>query len=193
MSVRTAARVSIASGAAREYGFAAHPAGVDRPEGGCGEGGEYARVRGDRLRHAFPADQASADELAGVALVDPGTGRADGLAAVAAGDVQHSPVFARRIVNVGEFAGCQVDRVDLAAQPDGMGAGPGGGDLLFPLAEVGPGDGVAGVVGGCSRPRAVFWSGGERLRRGGGYGRSPQRCWAAWRVMPRRVPISAHE
>ena len=43
-AVRAAAGVGVAAGAAGQDGLAAHPAGVDRAEGGGGEGGEHARV-----------------------------------------------------------------------------------------------------------------------------------------------------
>jgi hypothetical protein len=82
--VRAAALAVVAAGAAGQDGLAAHAAGVDRAEAGGGEGREHARVRGDGLGYAFAAGQPGADELAGVALVDLGAGRADGLAAVAA-------------------------------------------------------------------------------------------------------------
>ena len=59
-----------AAGTAGQDGLAAHPAGVDRPERGGGEGGEHARMLRDRLGDAFAAGQARADELAGVALVN---------------------------------------------------------------------------------------------------------------------------
>ena len=96
-AVRAAAGVGVAAGAAGQHGLAAHPAGVDRAEGGGGEGGEHARVRGDRLGDALAAGQARADELAGVALVDGRAGRADGFAAVAArGAARPSPYEAGR-------------------------------------------------------------------------------------------------
>ena len=68
-AVRAAPCAGVAAGSAGQDGLAAHPAGVDRAEGGGGEGGEHARVRGDRLGDAFASGQAGADELAGVALV----------------------------------------------------------------------------------------------------------------------------
>jgi len=68
--VRAATRPSVTARAARQHGLAAHPAGVDRPEGGGGEGGEHARMRRDGVGDALAAAHAHADELAGVALVD---------------------------------------------------------------------------------------------------------------------------
>ena len=72
------------------------------------------------LGDALAPGQARADELAGVALVDGGAGRADRFAAVAACDVQHSPGLCRGVVNRGEFACSQVDGLDAAMQPDRM-------------------------------------------------------------------------
>jgi hypothetical protein len=69
-AVRAAARPGVAAGAAGQDGLAAHPAGVDRAEGGGGEGGEHARMADDRVGDALAAGQSGADELPGVALVD---------------------------------------------------------------------------------------------------------------------------
>ena len=85
-AVRAAACLGVAAGTAGQDGLAAHPPGVDRAERRRGEGGEHARVPGDRLGDALAAGETGADELAGVALVDGRAGRADGLAAVAARD-----------------------------------------------------------------------------------------------------------
>ena len=147
--------------------------------------------RGDGLGDALAARQARADELPGVALVHRRAGRADGLAAVAARDVQHSPVLGGGVVDGGGLAGGQVDGVDAAAQPDRVRAGAVRGELAFPGAEVGPGD-VLGVVGGRPRSRAGERFGTQGGCRGGHEVR-PQRCWAAWRVTPSREPISAQE
>ena len=110
--------------------------------------------RGDGLGDALAAGQARADELPGVALVHRRAGRADGLAAVAAGDVEHSPVLGGGVVDRGGLAGGQVDGVDAAAQPDRVGAVAGGGELAFPGAEVSPGDDL-GVVGVAPGPEPV--------------------------------------
>jgi hypothetical protein len=88
---------------------------VDRAERRRGEGGEHARVRGDGLGDALAACETGADELAGVALVDSGAGRADGFAAVAARGVQHSPGLVGTVVDRGQLAGGQVDGIDAAA------------------------------------------------------------------------------
>ena len=69
-AVRAAPGVSVAARAAGQHGLAAHPPGVDRAERRGGEGGEHARVRGDRLGDALAPGQARADELPGVPLVD---------------------------------------------------------------------------------------------------------------------------
>ena len=69
-AVRAAACCGVAAGSAGQDGLAAHPAGVDRAEGGGGEGGEHARVRGDGLGDALAARESGADELPGVLFVD---------------------------------------------------------------------------------------------------------------------------
>ena len=177
-AVRAAARAGVAAGTAREDGLAAHPAGVDRAEGRRGEGGEHARVRGDGLGDALAAGQAGADELPGVTLVHRRAGGADRLAAVAAGDVEHSPVLGRGVVDRGGLAGGQVDSVDAAAQPDRMRAMAAGGELAFPGAEVGPGDGL-GVVGVRPRSRAREGSGIQGGCRGD-VSRHRQRLSGSW-------------
>ena len=68
-AVRAAALLVVASRSAGQHGLAALAPGVDRAEGGGGEGGEHARVGGDGRRDALAAGQSGADELAGVALV----------------------------------------------------------------------------------------------------------------------------
>jgi hypothetical protein len=73
--VRAAPGTGVAARAAWQDGFAAHVPGGDRAEGWGGEGGEYARVRRDRLQDAFAAGQTGADELPCVALVDLRAGR----------------------------------------------------------------------------------------------------------------------
>src|SRR5271166_1695562 len=103
--------------------------------------------------------------------------------------MQHSARFGGGVVDRGGFSGGQVDDVDAAGQPDGVGAGAGGGELAFPLTEVRPRD---GVVGGRPRPRAERGFGTEGGCRGSGQW-LPQRCWAAWRVMPSLAPMSAQE
>ena len=174
-AVRAAACVGVAAGTAGQHGLAAHPPGVHRPEGGGGEGGEHARVGGDRAGDAFASGQARADELPGVALVHRRAGRADGLAAVAARDGQHSAGLGSGVVERRGFSGGQVDDVGPAAQPDRPGAAAGAGELAFPGAEVGPGDGL-GVVGVRSRSRAVGTGPGPRAAVA-----AVTRCLASWR------------
>ena len=147
-AVRAAAGLGVAAGAAGQDGLAAHPAGVDRAERRRGEGGEHARVRGDRLGDALAAGEPGADELAGVALVDGRAGRADGLAAVAARD-------GRLAVERGEFAGGGVDHVGAGAELDRVRAVLGG-ELVFPGAEVAR---ATGVVGGRPGPEPGMGSG----------------------------------
>jgi hypothetical protein len=61
--------VGVAAGAAGQHGLAAHPAGVHGAERRGGQGGEHARMSRDRFGDALAADEARADELAGVTLV----------------------------------------------------------------------------------------------------------------------------
>ena len=165
-AVRAAAGVLVAAGSAGQDGFAAHPPGVDRAERGRGEGREHARVGRDRLGDALATGQPGADELAGVALVHLRAGRADGLAAVAARQQQHSPGLIGGRVDGPDFAGGKVDRADAALDLHRVIAAAGVVELLLPSCEV-VADAGGGVVGGRSRPRAVIWSGGEGDRRGG--------------------------
>ena len=139
--MRAGALAGVAAGAAREHGLAAAlAAGVDRAEGRGGEGGEHARVSADRFGDALAADQARADELAGVALVDLRAGRAGRLAAVAARDVKDAAGFRAGVVDrVRRLAGGQVNGGDAAVQPDGVSAVAGAGELAFPGGEVGRG------------------------------------------------------
>ena len=122
-AVRAAPGLGVAAGTAGQDGLAAHAPGVDRPEARGGEGGEHARMRRDGLGDALAAGHTGADELPGVALVDLRAGRADGLAAVAARHVQHSPGLAGRVVDRGDLARGPVDGLDAAVQADGVGAG----------------------------------------------------------------------
>ena len=166
MAVRAAAGLGVAAGSAGQDGLAAHPPGVHWPEGRGGEGGEHAGVRGDGLGDALASGQSGADELAGVALVHRRAGRADRLAAVAARDVQHSAGLGGGVVAGRNFSSGEVDDVDLAAQPDRVGAGAGADELAFPGTEVGPGDDL-GAVGVRSRSRAMGGSGTQSGCRGG--------------------------
>ena len=184
-AVRAAPGAGVAAGTAGQHGLAAHPAGVDRAERGGGEGGEHARVRGDRLGDAFASGQARADELAGVALVDRRAGRADGLAAVAARDGWPGRRGGRARRWPGRSCRC------------GCGAGSGASSRCRRRTRVPSGRsqraGRAGVVGGRPRSRARDEGFGTESGCRGGHDAWPQRCWAAWRVMPSREPISAQE
>src|SRR6266498_3718651 len=104
--------------------------------GGGGEGGEHARMPGDGLGDALAAGQAGTDDLLGVLLVDAGAGRADVLAAVAAGDQQDLAGFSVGVVHGAGLAGGAVDGVDAALEADRAGAVAGGGELMFPAVEV---------------------------------------------------------
>ena len=69
-AVRAGPLAGITAGTARKHGLAPHAPGVDRAERRGGQGGEHARVSRDRFGDALAADEARADELAGIALVD---------------------------------------------------------------------------------------------------------------------------
>jgi hypothetical protein len=96
------------------------PAGVDRAERGCGEGGEDARVSGDGGRDSFAAAQPGADELVGVGAVDLRAWRALGGSAGLAGDRQDAAGLVDGGVAVEQFAGGPVDVINAATQQDGV-------------------------------------------------------------------------
>ncbi len=98
----------------------AFPASVDGAEGGCGQGGEGARVVGDGGGDAFAAGQSGADEL-----VDLGAGWAPGGAAGLACDGQDAAGFADGGVAVEQFAGGSVDVIDAATSRTGCRHRPG--------------------------------------------------------------------
>jgi hypothetical protein len=103
----------------------AFPAGVDGTEGGCGQGGEHARVLGHGGRDAFAAGQPGPDELVGVGPVDLGARRAPGGPAGLARDRQDAARLVHGGVAVKKFAGSAVDVVDAATQQDGLQASAG--------------------------------------------------------------------
>ena len=161
--MRAAALVSVAAGAARQHPSAWPSAsGVHRPEAGRGEGGEHARMTGDRFGHAFAAGQAGSDDLAGVVLVDLGARRAGFFAAVAAGNQQNLTGFGVGVVDEPGLAGGAVNGLDVALQPDGVGAVAGVDELFFPAVEVVAGGELKQGPGRCPHPQAVIiGSGGE--------------------------------
>jgi hypothetical protein len=176
-AMRAAAGVGVAAGTAWQHGLAAQAAGMDRAERRRGEGREHTRVGGDRFGDALATGQSRADELAGIAFVDSRAGRADGLTAVPAGDMEHASELAGSVVDAGDFSGGQVDSVDTAAQQDRVRALADSRELAFPLAE----------VGGCSRPRTlVRYGGGSRVRNG------HQVIDLAWVVRLNSQPVSLH-
>ena len=91
-------------------------AGVDRAEGGCGEGDEDARVVGDGGGDALAAGEPGADELVGVGAVDLGAGRSAGGAADLAGNRQDTAGLVDSGVAVDQFAGAAIDVVGAAVQ-----------------------------------------------------------------------------
>ncbi|GCB48564.1 hypothetical protein SNL152K_10670 [Streptomyces sp. NL15-2K] len=68
--------------------------------------------------------------------MEPGAGRADGCAAVAAADQEAFAGFAASVVVVEDLAGCPVQDGGGAGQVDGVGAAAGCGDLLQPAREL---------------------------------------------------------
>jgi hypothetical protein len=70
-AVRTAPLVGVAAGTASQSAATAAGAdGVHMVEPGRGQGGEHARMRGDRFRDALAAGQPRPDDLPGIALVN---------------------------------------------------------------------------------------------------------------------------
>ncbi len=115
----------------------------------------------------LPPIRPDADELAGVALVDGRAGRAGRFTAVAARDVQHVAGFGVGAVGGGRLAGGQVDGGDAAAQPDRAGAGVGGGELAFPVANCAESSTTrASATGGLPQSRKISVQ-RERSRDGG--------------------------
>ena len=120
------AEVGLAPGAAPGHLPAAGDhAGVNRAEGGRGEGREHARVRGDRRGHALAPGQPGADQLVGVGPVSRGTGRADRSPAVTARQVDHLVRGVLRVERGEDLPGTGIDVADGAAQPDRANASPG--------------------------------------------------------------------
>src|SRR5262249_32373053 len=113
------AEVRLAPGAApRQFAAACDDAGVNRAEGGGGEGREHARVRDDRRWHALAPGQPGAEQLVGVEPVGHGTRRADRSPAVPARQIDH---LVRRVLGIepGEdLPSFDIDVADGAAQPD---------------------------------------------------------------------------
>jgi len=110
--------------------------GVDRAEAGRGERGEHAWMLGNGVGHALAAGQPDADDLPGVVLVNLRAGRADVLAAVAAGDQEHATGLGVGVVHDAHLAGGAVDGIDAACQADRAGAVAGASELGFPAVEV---------------------------------------------------------
>ena len=142
-------------------GVLADRAGVDRAEGRGGEGDEHGRVGGDGRGDALAADEPGADEVVGVAAVGLGAAGAGGGAPVAARLVDHPVRHADGGDGAQELAGGGVDVADVAAQPDGAGAGGGGPDVIEP-----------GVVSGVVQPGEDAFV-GELRTRGGWMMRGP--------------------
>jgi hypothetical protein len=133
---------------------------VDGAEGRRGEGGEHARVGGDRVGDALAAREPGADELVGVGAVHLCTRWAEGGAAGLAGNRQHPAGFVDGRIAVQQFPGGAVDVIDAAAQQDGLDA-----PACLPDGTSGEGkDGQGGapLVGWTSGGRPVARSGSLR-------------------------------
>lgn len=144
------------------------PSPVDRPEGRGGEGDEQAGPGADSGGDVLAAEEARADEVEGVACVEPGAGRADGRAAVAAADEEAFAGFAAGVVVAEYLAGCPIQDGGGAGQVDGVGAAASCGDLVQPAAEVGvlgDADCVAVCFGELTQARRAV-EGGAPVSRG---------------------------
>jgi hypothetical protein len=103
---------------------AAGPAGslvaepVDRSERGGGEGGERARVLGDRGGDALAAGQAGGDQLPGIALVSAAARLAGRCATVPARDPGGAVELQCGGISGADLAGGGVDQPCRAAEPD---------------------------------------------------------------------------
>ena len=144
--------------------------GVDRAEGGGGEGGEHARVRRQRLGHALATGQPGPDELVGVGPVGLGARRAHGRAAVAARDVDRPVRQVLGVQAVEDLASDGVDVPDGATQPDRPNTASSSQGSGQPAVIVIPGgaleqlDAEAPAVLARSRP-VVYQDGGKSQRR----------------------------
>lgn len=112
------------------------PSPVDRAEGRRGESDEEAGAVANRRRDALTAEESGADELVGVARVEPGAGRADGCPSVAAADEESFTRFVAGVVVVQDLARVRVPCRRGAGEVDGVGATAGGGDLFYPAGEL---------------------------------------------------------
>jgi hypothetical protein len=132
-----AALVEIPRPAGQQLPAAVAALGVDGAEAGRGKGHEQPRVRADRVGEALATAQAGGDELPGVAAVGLRAGRADALAAVAAGLEQHAAGFVVGGVDLADLAGGGVGLVDAASEADRVGAVVGAADLGQPVGQPG--------------------------------------------------------
>jgi hypothetical protein len=69
-------------------------------------------------------------------------------------------VLAGRVVNGGEFPGCQVKGVDASGDLDWVAAAASSCELAFPFVQVSPCDGA--VIWGCPRTLVRSGGGGDR-------------------------------
>jgi hypothetical protein len=87
---------------------AALPGAMHGPERWGGESDEEPGSVADRCRDVLAAEEAGADEVVGVARVEPGAGCADGCASVAAADEEAFAGFGTGVVVVEDLAACRV-------------------------------------------------------------------------------------
>jgi hypothetical protein len=164
-------RLAVLAGSAA--GVAALAAGctVDGAEAGGGQGGEEAGSVAYCVGDVLAAGQSGADQVVGVAGVEPGAGFADGRSTVAAADGQALEGFGGGVVVVEDFPGGRIPGGGGAGQVDRVGAAARGGDLLEPagvLGVVGESDDVLVGVAEPAQARRAVEDGAPALRGGGG-------------------------
>ena len=146
---RHARRLPVSAGAA-----------VHRPERGRGEGDEHGGVLGDGFGDAVTAAQPGDEDLVGVALIQPGAGGADGLAAVPARHRDVSAGLAGAVDGGDDLPGGGIMLALPSGQPDRLAALAGG------VVDVAQDRQAAGGMAGRAVRTTHRWlphrSGGER-------------------------------
>jgi hypothetical protein len=99
---------AVLAGAAIAARSAQLPSPVDRPEGRGGEGDEQTGPGAHGGGDVLASEETRADEVEGVARVEPGAGRTDGYAAVAAADQEAFAGFTAGVVVLEDLSGCPV-------------------------------------------------------------------------------------
>ncbi len=100
--------------------LASGPDGVHGTKAGCGQGEEDGRISGNCFGDALSTLETRPHQMASIAPVDLGAGRATHLAPLAAG-LEKDPV-GQRGARVGDVAPIGVARNDIASQADRMAA-----------------------------------------------------------------------